>query len=257
LGNESKSVNFSEIIVDFSAVLIFLFLCLISFNGCTQDSPLSDVDLEDPSLIKPDIQINKSISSGTITFTTITWLYDKNFNSIELKSGDVKMNNIKMTLKHGLNNEPYYVIEPFDLLPFQLNSAYECKITLSDGKIYSSSVVTRVKDLYQLNIPAEQPRNEDINVSWADAANDRELVLTMVLTGRNDSSTIVDVQGFNISNPLTGNYLVSKSYFINRPEINEAQFTLEAINRGQINQSFMSSSKITSAISITRTTKFK
>ena len=244
----------------FSMRKLLLFFTAIMFsllNSCVQESALSDVDIDDPSIIKPVISIDKSINTNSIIYTNITWLFDKNNNSIELKSGEVKMNNIDMTLKRGINNEPYYTIEPFDILPFQLNYTYESEISLSDEEVYTSRVTTRGKDLYQLNVPAEHNKNEDIQISWADIENDEELVLTMVLTGSDDSTTYIDVYKFNISYPLSGSYTVSKNYFINRPEINKAQLTLEAINTGEINNSFMNGSKITSTISITRYTNLR
>ena len=108
---------------------------------------------------------------------------------------------------------------------------------MSDGKAYISKVTTREKDLYQLNAPSEHNKNEDMHLSWGDAVNDDKLVLSMVLTGSNDSTNYVDVYDFDITSPLSGNYTISKNYFLSRPEINK---------------SFMSGSKITSTISITR-----
>lgn len=238
-------------------ILLFLIIPSYLFISCIDESALSDVDIDDPSIIKPVILINKSINASSVTFTNVTWLYDKNNNSIELKSGEVKMNAIKMKLKRGLNNEPYYTIEPFDILQFKINTSYESKISMSDGKFYTSKVTTREKDLYQLNVPVEHNKNEDIYLSWNDAVNDLKLVLTMVLTGSSDTASYVKVFEFIISNPLSGNFTVSKNYFMNRPEINKSQFTLEAINTGEINKSFMNGSKITSTISITRFVNLK
>ena len=126
----------------FSMRKLLLFFTAIMFsllNSCVQESALSDVDIDDPSIIKPVISIDKSINTNSIIYTNITWLFDKNNNSIELKSGEVKMNNIDMTLKRGINNEPYYTIEPFDILPFRLDYTYESEISLSDEEVYTKS----------------------------------------------------------------------------------------------------------------------
>ncbi len=238
-------------------LILSLPLILLILNSCTQNSSLSDVNLDDPSLIKPDIFIDKSITSNSITYTNATWLLDKNDNSIELKSGGVSMNNITMSVKHSFNNAPYYTFENMDILPFQLKTTYESEISLSDGTVYKSAVTTREKDLYQLNVPAELSKNQDLNLSWADAANDMDLELTMVLTGHKDTTNYLDVYKFKITNPLSGKYTIPNSYYINRPELNQAQLTLEAINTGQINKSFMNGSKITSTLSITRNVNLK
>lgn len=238
-------------------IIFILVMILFVLNGCTQNSSLSDVNLDDPSLIKPDIFIDKSITSNSITYTNATWLLDKNDNSIELKSGSVSMNNKTMTVKHSFNNAPYYTFENMDILPFQLKATYESEISLSDGTVYKSAVTTREKDLYQLNVPTEQSKSQDLNLSWADAANDMDLELTMVLTGHKDTTNYLDVYKFKISNPLTGKYTIPNSYYINRPELSQAQLTLEAINTGQINKSFMNGSKITSTLSITRNVNLK
>ncbi len=135
-----------------------------------------------------------------------------------------------------------------DILPFQLKTTYVSEISLSDGTVYKSAVTTREKDLYKLNVPTELSKSQDLNLSWADAANDMDLELTLVLTGRADTTNYLDVYKFKITNPLSGNYTISKSYYINRPELNQAQLTLESINTGQINKSFMNGSKIASTI---------
>lgn len=233
---------------------IFLFLipfCTLFIISCTEDSPLSDVDLDDPSLIRPVIHITKNTLSNSVLYSNETWLYDKNNNSIALKSGSVKMNDVTLSLKRGINNEPYYVVESFNNTSFKFNTMYESKITLSDDKSYTSSVTTRSIYLNTIVAPSEHNKNDNLTITWTSAANDQKLVLTLYVSS-NDSSV---TQNINMQNPSSGAYTIDRSYFNGIPGANKVQLTLEATNTGVINRSFRSGGSITSTITVTKNVK--
>jgi hypothetical protein len=230
-------------------------LMLLAVTGCVQESPLSDIDLDDPSVIKPDIEINKNIYTSSVGYTTTAWLFDKNGNTIELQSGDVRMNDIKMKVSRGVNGEPYYQLG-WEVLSYLTNTNYTCKITLSDSQSYTARITTREKNLNRFTVPSEHNKNNDLVIYWGETVNNEKLILTMSLYGKTDSSNYIHTKEIQITNTSPGNFTILGDYF-NNPGYYKANITLAAVKTGEISKSFMNGSKITSTISITREIKLE
>ena len=74
-----------------------ILIGIVFLSAC--DSALSDVELEDPSLIHPYIKAIREIKyDNTIDYRFEAWLYDKNYNLVELKNGVVKLENTIMDI---------------------------------------------------------------------------------------------------------------------------------------------------------------
>lgn len=238
--------------------LIFL-LFLILVTGCTQDSPLSDLDLTDPGLIKPDIQISKSTySTGTISFSHTVWIFDKNDNSVNIQNGKVLIDNIELKLKKAIiNNAPYYSVDPSYSLPFEFNKTYTCDIVLSDGKDYSSIVTSRSADIDSFVVPLTHDKSKDLLLRWGPVDPNEKIVLTMVYNFRTDTSSGTGVRDIQISNPQSGTALIPKSYFDASTHITDATFTLESNIFGTTDKHFRPGSKIHFTINISKKTTFE
>ena len=241
---------------------LFFITSLLLFtliNGCTQDSPLSDLDLTDPGLVKPDIEISRSFySSGTTSFSHTVWIYDKNNNSVNIQDGKVSINNVELSLeKEPLNSAPYYSVDPSYQLPFKFNENYTCNITLSDGKIYSSTVKSRSADIDSFTVPLTHNRSENLLLKWGPVDPKEKIILTMVYNFRHDSSSGTGVRDIQITNPQTGEALVPKSFFDASSGITDATFTLESNIYGITDNRFKNGSEIIFIINISKKTVFK
>ena len=69
-------------------------LALMLLSECT--SPLSDIGLTDPSLIRMNIELGKKRSSSSIEAV----IYDKNSNFVELRDGSIAINGIPMEVNY-------------------------------------------------------------------------------------------------------------------------------------------------------------
>ena len=137
-----------------TASLFIILGLFILTSSCLKDSSLSDVELSDPSLIQPSISLTRTRdNSGLVQSKIDVFLWDKNFNSIELKKGKVSVNGQIMQLKKVvITDAPYYTIDP-SILKVELNKSYTFTIELSDGKLYQASITTQAIDLTGLLLP--------------------------------------------------------------------------------------------------------
>ncbi len=241
-------------------IIFFLNLLLFTLiTGCTQDSPLSDLDLTDPGLIKPDIQISRSLySSGTISFSHNVWIFDKNNNSVNIQNGKVEINNISLSLKkEPINNAPYYSVDPAYLLPYEFNKTYSCNIILSDGKVYSSTIKSRTADIDSFVVPVKHDKSKDLLLKWSPVDINEIVVLTMVYNFKTDTSSGISVRNIQISDPRNGQALISKSYFDTSTNITDATFTLESDVYRITDSRFQPGSKIHFTIYISKKTVFE
>ena len=241
-------------IISFSSLLFFILI-----TGCTQDSPLSDLDLTDPGLIKPDIKISRSIyTTGTTTFSHTVWIYDKNDNSVNIQNGKVSINNVELSLKKAvLSNAPYYSIDPAYSLPFEFNKIYTCDIVLSDGKVYSSTVKSRSADIDSFVVPSTHDRTKDLLLEWEPVDPNENIDISMFYNFRTDTSSGTGARDIQIPNPQSGMALIPKSYFDASTHITDATFTLESNIYGTTDDHFRSGSKISFIINISKKTTFE
>lgn len=95
---------------------IFISLIILIW-GCSEDSPLSDIVINDPALLKPEIKITlHKNSEGEIIFQTINaFLYDKNNNTVQLKNGGVFVNGMALETKNMLFSSGKYYSLPKNL----------------------------------------------------------------------------------------------------------------------------------------------
>ncbi len=239
------------------SLLFFLFLILIT--GCTQDSPLSDTELTDPGLIKPDIQISRSFySTGTTSFSHTAWIFDKNNNSVNIQNGKVLIDNIELKLKKAvINDAPYYSVDPSYLLPFEFNKTYTCDIVLSDGKVYSSTVKSRSVDIDSFIVPLTHDRTKDLLLEWGPVDPNENIVISMVYNFNTDTSSGTGVKNIQIPNPRSGAAVIPKSYFDASTHITDATFTLESNIYGTTDEHFRPGSKICFTINVSKKTIFE
>jgi len=237
----------------FTTVLILMLAIL---NSCTQDSALSDVEINDPSVIAPFIAVSRNIDNNNIfSSKIIVWLYDKNGCSIELKKGEVRLNHTRMLLKRlAITNAPYYSGEN-SLTKVELNANYTIEIELGDGKVYAASVQTQAKDLNQLTLPSYYSKQNNMNISWKDIYlhDNMEVQLIRYFSADSSGGQSFKTIPLPLANISTGNYILSKDNF-NLQEGNcyKALITVSGTKNGVIDSRLNLNSKIVSVYSVAK-----
>ena len=235
-------------------IFIFIFAVLLfSCAGCVQESVLSDVEITDPSVIRPEITFSRSKSGSSTTQFIYAWINDKNNNPLELKNGGVLLNGKSMPVK-TLLGLPYYsgldVVS--DIRP---GYTYNIAIKLNSEKTYEASIKIQEKDLATLTLPLSHNRSENMEMSWTEIDPGRELKLEILNFYKKDNSELTEAFSMYIpqQNLASGNFTIPSAYFQSTQNITKTQITLTSTITGTIYQGFEAGSKIESALSISKT----
>jgi hypothetical protein len=147
---------------------IYSLFVLLLFSSCIQESPLSDVELDDPSLIAPTLKLEKETEGGINTSLIEVWLFDRNFNSFVLKNGSLRLNKIPMELQRTdaalvASGLPYY--DCAALGDVKHNTTYTLEVVLSNKETYTASIKTPAMDL-GLVLPESFDPDKGFEISW-------------------------------------------------------------------------------------------
>ncbi|MDD5343665.1 MAG: hypothetical protein PHW12_04510 [Smithella sp.] len=234
---------------------IAIYIVYLGLLNCAQNSPLSDIVLNDPSLFKVEAQIEKDIyKNGAINWSIVVNLKDKNGSYIEIKNGGISINGINMITDYLLGtNAPYYYL-PSAMLSIVPDSLYTITIVLSNGTKYLAKVKTPQKDLYAFYIAAQHKYSDSLTVSWQDTVTDSDLE---IYTQKHfDHDTINATSNFPIVSPVLGQYTFPPSFFKSGSTnlLKSVDFQLISIKHGDVDGSFRSDSYIYYVINIYRST---
>ena len=238
--------------------ILWIFGALVT--SCTKDSPLSDLPVSDPSLIKPVISLERERNnSGSPDHTITVYLYDKNSNSIELMEGGVYLNGISVPVKHaGLWGAPYY--DATDIINnIDLGGDYLFLIELADGTSYGANVTVQLNDLHTLTLPSSHSHSEDLLVSWesVDQLDPLNIFLNYQFTTENGSGS--GARNIDIPSPMwgTGSCTISSSDLSNPPDIYHITIQLISTRTGAIDNRFRTGRRITSTLKISGTSNIE
>ena len=228
------------------SICLGLFI-LIIVSSCMKDSSLSDVEISDPSLIRPDISLTRTRDNSNRLETDIkVFLWDKNFDAVQLKKGSVSVNgNIMKVDKLVLTGAPYYTIDT-TVLRVELNKTCTFIIELADGQQYEASITTQNVDLYELNLPSGYSKLNNMDISWkgSEIQNEFEILLTCNYSADSESGQTSDLFTPNYQERLSGTYIISKSYFNQKDNIYKASVKISSKKNGTIDPVFRSGATI-------------
>lgn len=234
-----------------SKIVILLLLLLTAFYpGCVQESALSDVELNDPSVICPEISFSRSKIDGSLSQSVVAWIYDKNSNPIEIKNGGVSLNGKAMPVKKLFGLPCYSGLDIIsDIRP---GFTYNVVVKLNAEKSYNASIRIQEKDLITLVMPLKHNKLTDMNISWTEIDPNRQLKLEMLNSYKKDNQESSEVISFYLPavSLASGKYTIPSSYFRNTPNVFRSRITLTSLIQGTIYEGFMPGSKIESEISI-------
>jgi hypothetical protein len=236
---------------NFRGFMMFLLFAAFSFTGC--ESPLSDVEITDPSLLQTNFAVERSLlDDGTVTASLHANIFDKNLASIQLKNGKVKVNGQEMSLTEILNITTYHIPSA----SVNLNTTYNFEIILPNGQTHTGAVTTQGKTFTSMTVPQTGSVNSDLTVSWQDVyVHD---VLTISL-GLKTSTANVAGATFTLTpqQMQAGTFVIPKSNFASPEGITEVTVTLSGAKYGTIDPKFRSGSGTISRMRVEKKVKFQ
>ncbi|MBI9073075.1 MAG: hypothetical protein JEY94_15850 [Melioribacteraceae bacterium] len=230
---------FNDIIKPY--LLLFFSFFIIGLCSCDEDSALSDLEFDDPSVIKPTVTILKEVNGNNINQEVEVYLYDKNHDQIQLKNGDVYLNGEEMILKDNwLTDAKYYSgIEIIKNISYPKNYYFE--VEFYNGDNYDISIRTQPNEFTELNVASRYPKNENILISWNKF--DVYYAISADITVYYIENDNVETSSLNINFPeysaKNGSYELSKSYFNFDDSIYKIDIKLSTVAEGLVDQNFM------------------
>ncbi len=227
-------------------------LVLLSLIALSCSSPLSDVNITDPSLLEPQLVVTKSIGlTGNRSVVYTADIYDKNFNLVTLQNGSVKINGFNMNERANLFGGEEYYLQGESEVKFALDDTYTFTLTLSDGSKYYGKVTSQSEDLTEFVVPSSQSRTQPINVSWKNTDPNATMSIELVYKFSTDSSSGTGSQIINIGNPASESYSISPSVFTTtQGKTTEVDLTLVSKITGTIDPGFRGGSSTVCKLTI-------
>jgi hypothetical protein len=205
------------------------------FSSC--DSALSDVELEDPSLIHPYIMaIREILPDNEVNYRFEAWIYDKNYNLVELKKGYVRLDGEEMgkdsvyisfinDLGFHVENGKYYIApEGFGDIVF--DTQYDVEIELSDEEVYNSYVITHDEPFVSTAVSETHIQGEDMRIHWA-VVNDYKMRVKLRYTVEENDGP----HRYAYSTTIPEDSLLTGSFTIDGENFNMVNDEYEAIIR--------------------------
>lgn len=216
-------------------VLASIALTFMSASCGVVQSPLSDVPISDPSVLRVIAQANRGIgTSGSVTSLLEVRLYDKHDEWVQLKEGSVTVNGLPMDYggfgQYARNDE------------VRADANYAYVVTLSDGSHYTCGAHTP-KNLFQLTVPASYNRAGPLTVSWlqVDSASQASLEI---------KGDTVTAKFYPISSQ--GSFTLQSADLARFHHGQTLLITLMYLRPGQADSRFMSTSSASASCSISR-----
>ena len=213
--------------------IILLLLAPALIFGCKENSPLSDVELNNPALISPEITLTKHENElGRTNTELVVYLNDKNNNSIDLLKGNVSLNNKPLGVRTEVGGAPYYSLDHIELVP---KRKYGFQIKLADEKTYPCSIYSPEVALGDLSVPEYHNMSSALVVGWG---NLNEVGTDYYLELGNEDRT----QEIRLSSIQTkvGSYAIPPDVLalISNGQRSDVLVTLRSVTSGKIDPKF-------------------
>ena len=219
------------------------------------DSPLSEIAITQPGLIKPLINIKKSTFELGYRLDQITvQLKDSKNEDVELKGGAVIFKGMKLPYLNYLFGDSYYKLSSEDcgctlLFP---DSTYRIRIQLADSIEYFAEILMPEIDIKSLDVPSSHNKAVDMKISWSDTSylfpQKIEFKYSYRINSTSEDSTIYMV----IPDPISGWFLIDQEYFTIEDDIWQVEITVISETEGILDNRFLAGGYIKSRFSIKR-----
>lgn len=212
---------------------------LLTIAGCRQRSVLSDVELTDPSLISPDVLLERTTGAdGKIETTVHAYALDKNGDAVEIKNGGVTLNGERLAVDYEtVNNVPFYRPANPRTAELSADETYRFEFELSDGKRYACEVAAQRRALTRLEAPSRHPKDKPMTIRWRDDSDDDYLTLEIETTVKRDDVETTEYDEIPIPQDARGEYEIPAAYF-DKANVRSAELTLISNKPGEVAKEF-------------------
>jgi hypothetical protein len=220
-----------------AAVAAFAAAAAFMASGCTE-SVLSDVEITDPKVIRPDFLLSKERKGTSTTYYFTAELSDRKGDPVEILNGAIYLNGIPMKVEHSVIGDlPSYSLSS-SKIRFKFDSLYTFKVVLSDGSEYESSIRTQRLDLSSTTV---KKANNVAAITWV---GDSVGPLTLNYTLYQDSTEIYRSMSYApVKNPDT--------IRVSMEGLKNIRYTLETVVTGTVNPAFRSGGTLKSRVAAT------
>jgi len=213
--------------------IILLLLAPALMFGCKENSPLSDVELNNPALISPEITLTKHENElGRTNTELVVYLNDKNNNSIDLLKGSVLLNDKPLGVRTEIGGAPYYSLDNIELVN---KRKYVFEISLADNKAYTCTINSPEKPIGQFNVADYHNVGTPLVVSW-DRLNANGSIYYLEI--RNEDRT-EEIELSSIQTKV-GSYAIPSDVLalINNGQRSDVFITLKSVTSGKVDPRF-------------------
>lgn len=203
------------------ALNVFSFFIFILFiYGCDSESPLSEVELKDPTVLTAKLKILKVDDINNISRKMTLTFYDKNSNYVLLKNGNVKVNGVEAPIDSLTGEGKFYNCLSALGGNLQKNFTYNFQVTLGgDPKNpVSFNFKTLEKDLIFMNVPPTHSKTKNLRVTWNEYSGTQayELELTIYYLEFGNERFFISIIPVPADSAEIGGYTIDKSFFNTR-----------------------------------------
>jgi hypothetical protein len=212
---------------------------LLTLAGCRQRSVLSDVELTDPSLLSPDVVLERTTGADGKAETTVhAYALDKNGDAVEIKNGGVTLNGEALAVDYKMvNNVPFYRPANPRKATLEPGTTYRFEFELSDGKRYACEIVSQRRALTRLEAPSPHPKDKPMTIRWRDDSDDDYLTLEIETTVKRDNVETIEHDEVPIPQDARGEYEIPAAYF-DDANARSAELTLISLKPGEVADEF-------------------
>jgi hypothetical protein len=233
----------------FPAVLL-VSAAVLPFLSCT--SPLSDVAIEDPSVIEVDMRVTRDCSQSACPVHTDveTYITDRNAAYVEIQDGGVSVNGVELDVLHmAVGGGPYYKLTTNEII-VQPDSEYVFTVLLSDGSECVSSVRSQAE--LSVDAPSSHSRSDTLVVTWGNVDYSSALSLSIRENVVTDSSSEWHTSSRALVEADSGVVTFLPSELDSN--VASMSLTLRSVKSGTVYTGFRSGSEITSTFSLSTPT---
>lgn len=140
------------------------FLFASCASTCTE-SALSDIVLDDPSLLMVRIYMEKEVKEYP-GHSIRVYVRDKNEQALTLKNGGVSVNDREMGIRRALVTKIPSYSGNDRVVRIEGGEDYNISVKLGDGSEYVTSVSLPPNALERFDVPESHKRSESLTVTW-------------------------------------------------------------------------------------------
>jgi hypothetical protein len=212
------------------------------------DSPLSDVELNDFSVLKITCSVDQQMSVSSVQKYCRVQIVDKNGFGVKIKNGSVSVNGT------NLSYDDFFKIYgmPLSGIPVTKNTLYIFVITLSNGDTCMARVVTPRTEFGTVVCPSPIHLLQDTAITWTDFAGEPNQI-SLEIDVDSDADTVSRLERvFSGTVPDAGRCALTHDLFDPARQTGKGSVTLSSMTVGSVSDKVRGGSEVTARFSYER-----